>query len=184
MEELKKYNLLYKNNVYEKFYFYFNNILYDLSVPWSQIHKVIPQKMHLDIVSRDLYTIENGLIRHCNCNALFMLQRFKRVKSAANVCLLTCCCINYLMAVYSRVCVWKNLLSKLSIHIYPIHKSCNWGMQVDWWLQPCAVRPQFQWYQLAYATEIKVNSIAWLYRKAQPKDSIIYIIFTLHMCSF
>ena len=37
------------------------------------------------------------------------------------------------------------------------------------WLMVVAlrcVRPQFQWYHLAYATEIK----SWLYRKAQPKD--------------
>ena len=24
------------------------------------------------------------------------------------------------------------------------HKGCNWGMQIDWWLQLCAVWPQFQ----------------------------------------
>ena len=39
------------------------------------------------------------------------------------------------------------------------------------------VRPQFQWCQLAYATGMKSIQLhdAWLYRKAQPKDSIIYI---------
>ena len=30
--------------------------------------------------------------------------------------------------------------------------ACNWGMQIDWWLQSCTV---FQWYPLAYATEMK-----------------------------
>ena len=35
-------------------------------------------------------------------------------------------------------------------------KSCNWGMQVDWCVAALrCVRPQFQWYQLTYATEIK-----------------------------
>ena len=42
-------------------------------------------------------------------------------------------------------------------------------------LLPRCVRPQFQWYQLAYATEMKSISIAWLYRRAQPKDSIHYV---------
>ena len=36
------------------------------------------------------------------------------------------------------------------------HKGCNWGMQIDWWHAALrCVRPQFQWYQLAYATEMK-----------------------------
>ena len=38
------------------------------------------------------------------------------------------------------------------------------------------VRPQFQWYQLAYATEIKSIQLHDSRQgKAQPKDSIIYI---------
>ena len=41
------------------------------------------------------------------------------------------------------------------------------------------VRPQFQWYQLAYATEMKSIPLHD-YRRAQPKDSIHYI--TLHIC--
>ena len=54
------------------------------------------------------------------------------------------------------------------------HKGCNWGMQVDWWLQPQlrCVRPQIQWYQLAYATEIKsiqsYDSIEGLSQKIVP----------------
>ena len=51
------------------------------------------------------------------------------------------------------------------------HKGCNWGMQVDWWLQPCAA---------GICHRNKVNSTAWLYRKAQPKDSIIYIHTYIH----
>ena len=33
------------------------------------------------------------------------------------------------------------------------HKGCNWGMQIDWWLQSF-VRPHLQWHHLAYATGI------------------------------
>ena len=40
------------------------------------------------------------------------------------------------------------------------------------------VRPQFQWYQLALCHINKDNSIARLYQRVQPKDSILYI--TLH----
>ena len=58
------------------------------------------------------------------------------------------------------------------------HKGCNWSMHVDWWLQPCAVYCHrfsgFSWHM----PQKKVNSIAWLYQRAQPKDSILYI--TLH----
>ena len=60
------------------------------------------------------------------------------------------------------------------------HKGCNWGMQVDWWLQPCTVFNHCFSGRLSAGIchRNKVNSIAWLYRTAQPKDSIIYI--TLH----
>ena len=62
------------------------------------------------------------------------------------------------------------------------HKGCNWGMQVDWWLQPCAVFDHsfsgISWH-MPQKCRNEVNSIAWLYRRAQPKDSIFYIhIFT------
>ena len=41
-------------------------------------------------------------------------------------------------------------------------------------LKSC-VRPHLQWHHLAYATEIKVNSTAWLYRGPLPEDSNHYI---------
>ena len=51
-------------------------------------------------------------------------------------------------------------------------------MQDDWWLQPCAVFGHkfsgFSWHM----PQKKVDSIAWLYQRAQPKESILYI--TLH----
>ena len=55
------------------------------------------------------------------------------------------------------------------------HKGCNWGMQVDWWLQPCAVF-NHSFNQLAYATEMK---------SIQLHDSIVrlsqkIVSFTLH----
>ena len=52
----------------------------------------------------------------------------------------------------------------------------SWGMQVDWWLQPCAVFDHSSScisYSICHIN--KVNSIAWLYRGAQPRDSIHYI---------
>ena len=56
------------------------------------------------------------------------------------------------------------------------HKGCNWGMQVDWWLQPCAVfGHSFSGIGWHICHRNKVNSIAWLYRRAQPKNSILYI---------
>ena len=59
------------------------------------------------------------------------------------------------------------------------YKGCNWGMQVDWWLQLCAVfSATVSVVSAGICHRNKVNSIAWLYREAQPKDSIIYI--TLH----
>ena len=39
------------------------------------------------------------------------------------------------------------------------------------------VRPQFQWYRLAYATEIKSIQLHDSYRRAQPKDRILYIYY-------
>ena len=60
------------------------------------------------------------------------------------------------------------------------HKGCNWGMQVNWMMAAAlrCVWPQFQWYQLAYATEIKSIQLHDSIVMASPWDSIIYI--TLH----
>ena len=45
------------------------------------------------------------------------------------------------------------------------HKGCDWGMQVDWWLQPYAVfGHRFLWYHLAKCHRNKVDSTVWLYR--------------------
>ena len=65
------------------------------------------------------------------------------------------------------------------VHWVPEQLNCNWGMQVDWWVCSLALcSATVSGVSAGICHRNKVNSIAWLYRKAQPKDSIIYI--TLH----
>ena len=56
-------------------------------------------------------------------------------------------------------------------------KAVNWSMQVDWWLQSCAVFGHsfsgFSWHM----PQTKVDSIAWLYWRAQPKDIVSYTLY-------
>ena len=57
------------------------------------------------------------------------------------------------------------------------HKGCNWGMQVDF-----AVFSTVSVVSADISHRNKVNSIAWLFRRAQPKDSILYIYtFTFNL---
>ena len=65
------------------------------------------------------------------------------------------------------------------------HKGCNWGMQIDWWLQPRAVFGQ-TFSPLAASSGIclrnKVNSIAWLYWDGctmTPWVSLHYMMYLL-----
>ena len=57
------------------------------------------------------------------------------------------------------------------------HKSCNWGMQVDWWLQPCAVFDHSFSGISSICHRNEVNSIAWLYIV---RLSQTIVSFTLH----
>ena len=59
------------------------------------------------------------------------------------------------------------------------HKGCDWSMQVNWWLQPRALNGHTFRHNLVYATEIKVNSNARLYRGSSQKIKTIHYI-TLH----
>ena len=56
-------------------------------------------------------------------------------------------------------------------------------MQVDWWLQPCAVfEHSFSGISWHLPQKWSQFNCMTLYRKAQPKDSIIYItLHTLHL---
>ena len=62
------------------------------------------------------------------------------------------------------------------------HKGCNWGIQIDWWLQPCAVFGH-SFSGISWRRN-EVNSIAWLYRRAQPKIVFITLHYTLHYIQF